>query len=51
MTKTENESLEPRKYPDLYEKLVPLAIGTITVIIVVVLVFSFGVALGLIQGN
>jgi hypothetical protein len=51
MTKTESESVEPRKYPDFYEKLVPLAIGTIVIVIVGVLVFAFGVALGLIQGT
>lgn len=49
--KTENESIEPRKYPVFYEKAVPIALGTIAVIIVGVLVFAFGVALGLIQGT
>jgi hypothetical protein len=48
MTKIEKETAQQRKYPDFYEKFVPIAIGIIAVIIVGVLVFALGVAFGLI---
>jgi hypothetical protein len=50
MTKTEKESLQKRKYPDFYERLVPIAIGVMAVMIVGLLIFALGVAAGLIQG-
>ena len=50
MTKTEKESLQKRSYPDFYEKVIPIAIGVMVVIVVAFLVFALGVALGLIQG-
>lgn len=48
MTKIEKENTQPRKYPAFYEKFVPIAIGIISIIIVVVLIFTLGVAIGLI---
>jgi hypothetical protein len=50
MTKTEKESLQKREYPPFYEKIVPIAIGVMAVIVVGLLVFALGVAAGLIQG-
>ena len=42
-----NKSKTPvRRYPALYEKIVPVAIGLIVVILLVLLVITFGVALG-----
>ena len=51
MTTPQEESTHQRKYPGIYEKLIPIAIGTIAVIIVAFLIFTLGVALGLIQGT
>jgi len=48
MAKIEKENTQPRQYPAFYEKFVPIAIGMISIIIVAVLVFTFGVAIGLI---
>jgi len=50
MTKTEKESLQKREYPPFYEKVVPIAIGVMAIIVVGLLVFALGVAAGLIQG-
>jgi hypothetical protein len=50
MTKTEKESLQKREYPPFYERLVPIAIGVMAVMIVGLLIFALGVAAGLIQG-
>ena len=40
-----------RKYPELYEKLVPIALGVIVVAIVVLLIVAIAVALGLFSGK
>ena len=40
-----------RRYPPLYEKLVPVALGIIVLIIVVLLLIIVGVALGLFPGG
>jgi hypothetical protein len=46
MDKRMNKSKAPtRQYPVLYEKLVPVAIGLIVVVILALLVIIFGVAL------
>jgi len=42
-----NKSKVPtRQYPAIYEKLIPVAIGFIVVVILTLLVITFGVALG-----
>ena len=51
MTQPTKESTHQRKYPDIYEKLIPIAIGTMAVIVVAFLIFTLGVAVGLIQGT
>jgi hypothetical protein len=51
MTRSQKESTEKRKYPEIYEKLIPITIGTIAIIIVAFIVFALGVAVGLIQGT
>jgi len=48
MAKIEKESAQQRRYPEFYEKFVPVAIGIIVIIIVGVLIFALGVAFGLI---
>jgi hypothetical protein len=40
-----------RKYPALYEKLVPIALGVILVAIVVLLIVAIAVALGVFSGK
>jgi hypothetical protein len=50
MTKTEKEAPQKREYPQFYEKVVPIAIGVIVVMIAGLLIFALGVAAGLIQG-
>ena len=39
-----------RHYPPFYEKVVPIALGIIALIVVVLLLIILGVALGLFQG-
>jgi hypothetical protein len=39
-----------RRYPPLYEKAVPIALGIIVLIVVALLVIILGVALGLFPG-
>jgi hypothetical protein len=47
MDKKLNRSNTPaRRYPALYERIIPIAIGLIVVILLVLLVITFGVALG-----
>ncbi|HKJ27385.1 MAG TPA: hypothetical protein VJ965_07090 [Anaerolineales bacterium] len=46
-----DKKLQPeRKYPQAYEKFVPIAIGVIVVIVVGMLILTLGIAFGLIQG-
>jgi hypothetical protein len=40
-----------RRYPPLYEKVVPIALGIIVVVIVVLLLIIVSVALGLFPGG
>ena len=42
-----NKPTPKRQYPPLYEKLVPIALGLLGVIILGVLIFTFAVAFGL----
>ena len=39
-----------RQYPPIYEKLVPVTLGILGIIIIVMLVYTLGVALGIITG-
>jgi len=48
MAKIEKENAQRRQYPAFYEKFIPITIGIISIIIVAVLVFALGVAIGLI---
>lgn len=47
-----SQKLEPilskRRYPPFYERVVPIAIGVLAIIIVGMLIFTVAVALGLI---
>lgn len=47
MENKSNSSKSPvRRYPALYERLVPVAIGLIVMVLLVLLFITFGVALG-----
>lgn len=37
-----------RKYPPLYERIVPLALGTLALLVIVLVIVTIAVALGLI---
>jgi len=47
MTDNDHRPSGERKYPELYEKLVPIALGVILVAIIVLLIVAAAVALGL----
>jgi len=47
MRKKQKQPATSRRYPDVYEKIVPIALGIIVVAIIVVLVVIVAVALGL----
>jgi len=51
MTDNDQRHATERKYPELYEKLVPVALGVILVAIVVVLIIAAAIALGLFSGK
>ena len=51
MTDNDRRPARERKYPELYEKLVPIALGVILVAIVVLLIVAVAVALGLFSGR
>jgi hypothetical protein len=46
---TENK-LPQRKYPEIYEKIIPIALGVIVVTIGIVLVIVFAIAFGFLPG-
>ena len=48
MTNSEQEPTPRRQYPAFYEKFIPIAIGVLAAIVVGVLIFALGVALGFI---
>ena len=48
MTNQPLEKTEKRQYPKCYEKFVPVAIGAILLIILGMVIFTLGVAFGLI---
>jgi hypothetical protein len=50
MTQPSNRRSTERRYPGLYEKLVPVALVVIGLIVAALLVIIFGVALGLFPG-
>ena len=47
---TDHKPTAKKSYPEVYEKLVPIALGLIVVAIIVVLVIIFAVALHLVPG-
>ncbi len=51
MTDNKRRPSRERKYPERYEKLVPVALGIILVAIVVLLIVAVAVALGLFSGK
>ena len=46
-----NNGPRPRKYPGLYEKAVPIALGIVAAAIVILLLVILAVALGLFPGS
>ena len=48
MTDQSLEKTNQRQYPKFYEKFVPVAIGAIVLIILGMIVFTIGVAFGLV---
>ena len=46
----DNHTPPKRQYPPFYEKAVPIALGIISVVIIVLLLIIIGVALGLFPG-
>ena len=46
-----NEKKPERKYPEVYEKAIPVAIGIMVVIVVGMLILTLGIAFGFIQGT
>jgi hypothetical protein len=51
MTDDNRRASKGRRYPKLYEKLVPIALVVILVAIAVLLIVAVAVALGLFTGN
>lgn len=49
---TENQNTRPtkRSYPPLYEKLIPIFLALLAVVIVGILILTIGVAFGVIGG-
>jgi hypothetical protein len=47
---TDRKPTAKKSYPEVYEKLIPIALGIIVVAIIVVLVIVFVVALRLVPG-
>lgn len=43
------EKKAPREYPGIYEKLVPVAIGLLALIVLAVLAFTIAIGVGLIH--
>jgi tetrahydromethanopterin S-methyltransferase subunit G len=50
MAEKSPSSTPKREYPKFFEKSIPIAIGILVVIIIGMLIFAFGVLLGLIPG-
>ena len=51
---TEEEKVimsKERSYPAIYEKVIPIAIGVIVILIVGILVYAIGIATGLINAG
>jgi hypothetical protein len=48
MTDDNRRPTKERRYPELYERLVPIALGVILVAIVALLIIAVAVALGLV---
>lgn len=50
MKDPQKKSAHERRYPERYEKLIPVALGVIVVAIVVILVLAIAIALRLLPG-
>ena len=50
MTGNEGKTKKERKYPDLYEKLIPLVLGIIVIAMLALLAIAAAVALRLLPG-
>ncbi len=48
MTESPKKLPPKRQYPNIYEKVVPIAIGILLVVIVIMIIFAITVALGII---
>ena len=48
MAQPEKESPTKRQYPAIYEKLIPIAIGVLAVVVIGMFVYAIAVALGFI---
>ena len=46
MTESPKKIPPQRQYPNIYEKVVPVAIGVLLFVIVIMIIFAVGVALG-----
>lgn len=51
MSTAEDKGKQPRKYPPVYEKVIPIAIAVLAIIVVGVLMFTLGVGLGVVHGT
>ena len=51
MGKDRNLPSDERRYPPFWERVVPIALGVIAVVMVILLVIILAVALGLIPGS
>jgi hypothetical protein len=49
--KKSEDTSPKRQYPPFYERIVPIALGIIALLIIVLLLIIFGVALGLFPGT
>jgi hypothetical protein len=49
--KDQNNLPPKRRYPPLYEKIIPIVVGIIVVAIIVLLVFIVGIMVGLFPGT
>ena len=51
MSEEDRKQQTRRRYPPLYERIVPIALALIAFAIIIVLIVIFGVVLGLIPGS
>jgi hypothetical protein len=51
MSERQGREPEKRQYPPIYEKVVPIALGILVLLVVIVLLIAFSVILGLFPGS